>query len=200
MSRDRIGIFGGTFNPPHIGHIAAARQVVQALDLGKLLMIPTNIPPHKQLPEGSASAQQRFEMVQIAASMVPMAEACDIEIRREGASYTADTVTELKKRYPDATLWLMIGTDMLDTFDRWYCPEKILAACRLTAVARGDDDHVRIERRAEELRQKLGARIDIVYNHVVEGSSTEFRAGNERLVPSEIKRYIRTHGLYGTGK
>ena len=197
MSRDRIGVFGGTFNPPHIGHIAAARQVVAALDLGKLLMIPTNIPPHKQLPEGSASPVQRLEMVKIAAGGIPMAEACDIEINREGASYTADTVTELKKRYPDATLWLMIGTDMLDTFDRWYCPEKILAACRLAAVARGDDDRERIERKAQELRDRLGAEIDIVYNDVVEGSSTEFRGGNTRLVSSDVLRYIRRNGLYG---
>ena len=200
MSKDRIGIFGGTFNPPHIGHISAARDVVAALDLGKLLMIPTNIPPHKKLPEGSASPQQRFEMVEIAASMVPMAEACDIEIKREGASYTADTVTELKKRYPNATLWLMIGTDMLDTFDKWYQPERILAACRLAAVARNDDDHEQIEQKAQELRKKLGAEIDIVYNSVVEGSSTEFRNGNERLVSSEIRRYIRKNGLYGMGE
>ncbi|MBR4875712.1 MAG: adenylyltransferase/cytidyltransferase family protein, partial [Clostridia bacterium] len=73
MSKNRIGIFGGTFNPPHIGHIAAARQVVAALDLGKLLMIPTTLPPHQQLPEGSASPEQRLDMVRIAASMVPMA-------------------------------------------------------------------------------------------------------------------------------
>ncbi|MBQ1250481.1 MAG: nicotinate (nicotinamide) nucleotide adenylyltransferase [Clostridia bacterium] len=197
MSKNRIGIFGGTFNPPHIGHIAAARQVVAALDLGKLLMIPTNIPPHKQLPEGSASPEQRLEMVGIAASMIPMAEACDIEIRREGASYTADTVAALKEIYPEATLWLMIGTDMIDTFDRWYCPEKIVAHCRLAAVARGDDDLAVIEQKAEELRRKLGAEIDIIYNDVVEGSSTEFRNGNERLVPSEIRRYIRKQGLYG---
>ncbi len=200
MSRNRIGIFGGTFNPPHIGHIAAARQVVAALDLGKLLMIPTNIPPHKQLPEGSASPRQRFEMTQIAAGSVPMAEACDIEINREGASYTAHTVTELKKQYPDATLWLMIGTDMLDTFDRWYCPEQILAACRLAAVARADDDRDLIERKAQELRDRLGAEIDIIYNDVVEGSSTEFRSGNTRLVSSEILRYIRKNGLYGMGE
>ena len=197
MSKNRIGIFGGTFNPPHIGHIAAARQVVAALDLGKLLMIPTNIPPHKKLPEGSASPEQRLEMVGIAASMIPMAEACDIEIRREGASYTADTVAALKEIYLEATLWLMIGTDMIDTFDRWYCPEKIVAHCRLAAVARGDDDHAAIEQKAEELRRKLGAEIDIIYNDVVEGSSTEFRNGNERLVPSEIRRYIRKQGLYG---
>lgn len=200
MSRDRIGIFGGTFNPPHIGHIAAARQVVAALDLGKLLMIPTNIPPHKKLPEGSATPEQRFEMVQIAAGGIPMAEACDIEIRREGASYTADTVAELKKQYPNATLWLMIGTDMLDTFDKWYCPEKILSVCRLAAVARGDEDRDLIERKAQELRAKLGAEIDIVYNEVVEGSSTEFRSGNARLVSSDILRYIRRHGLYGMGE
>ncbi|MBQ1250752.1 MAG: hypothetical protein IIY00_04035, partial [Clostridia bacterium] len=108
-----------------------------------------------------------------------------------------DTVAALKEIYPEATLWLMIGTDMIDTFDRWYCPEKIVAHCRLAAVARGDDDHAAIEQKAEELRRKLGAEIDIIYNDVVEGSSTEFRNGNERLVPSEIRRYIRKQGLYG---
>ncbi|MBQ1270974.1 MAG: nicotinate (nicotinamide) nucleotide adenylyltransferase [Clostridia bacterium] len=198
MSRGRIGIFGGTFNPPHIGHISAARECVEKLELGKLIMIPTNIPPHKKLPEGSASPAQRFEMTQIAASMVPMAEASDIEIKRTGASYTVDTVTYLKSIYPDSTLWLVIGTDMIGSFDRWYKPDVICSCCRLAAVARDNDDRLFIEQKAKELKKSIGAEIDIVYNRVVEGSSTMFReGGNDRLVPSEIRRYIRRNGLYG---
>ena len=193
----RIGIFGGTFNPPHIGHVAAARACVEALRLQRLLMIPTNIPPHKALPAGSARPKQRLDMVRIAASMVPMAEACDLELRRSGPSYTADTVTELQALYPHSTLWLVVGTDMLETFHHWYRPEQILSVCRLAAVARGREDQEKIERQAEMLRRTLGARVDIVDNRVVEGSSTQFRGGSRRLVPSEILRYIRSHGLYG---
>ena len=111
----RIAIFGGTFNPPHMGHISAARACVESLGLNKLLMIPTNIPPHKKLPEGSPSPVQRLEMTAIAASMIPMAEACAIEIERSGPSYTADTAAEIKALYPESCLWLVIGTDMLKT-------------------------------------------------------------------------------------
>lgn len=193
----RIGIFGGTFNPPHIGHVAAARACVEQLQLRRLLMIPTNIPPHKVLPEGSASPKQRMEMVRLAASMVPMAEACDLELRRKGPSYTADTVVQLKVLYPDSTLWLVVGTDMLETFHRWYRPEQILSVCRLAAVARGREDREKIERQAEALRRTLGARVDIIEHRVVEGSSTQFRSGSRQLVPSEILRYIRSHRLYG---
>ncbi|MEA4920289.1 MAG: nicotinate (nicotinamide) nucleotide adenylyltransferase [Clostridiaceae bacterium] len=197
MSTKRIGIFGGTFNPPHIGHIAAARACVERLGLNLLLMIPTNIPPHKKLPEGAASPRQRYEMTEIAASMIPMAKACDIEINRIGPSYTADTVEQLKGMYPESCLWLVVGTDMLSSFERWRQPEKIASFCRLAAVARSEGDIEIIDHKARELRKSLGAHVDIVHNTAVEGSSTEFRmGGREELVPSEIRRYIRKNGLY----
>lgn len=195
----RIGIFGGTFNPPHMGHISAARAVVEALGLDRLIMIPTNIPPHKTLPRGSASQAQRLEMTAIAASMVPMAEVSDIEIRRKGASYTYETAAQIKAMYPDSDLWLVVGTDMLATFDKWRRPEDIVSVCRLAAVARGIDDREFIRAQAARLRRLLGAQVDMVYNHVVEISSTALRqGGHEILVPSEIRRYIRERGLYGT--
>ena len=198
--KGRTGIFGGTFNPPHAGHIEAARSCVEALSLGRLLMIPTNIPPHKTLPQGSPDSAQRFEMTKIAASLVPMAEALDIEIKRLGPSYTADTVKEIRKLYPKDTLWLIVGTDMLETFDSWYKPQDIVSVCRIAAVARSVDDRQRIIKKARQLEKDLGARVDIIYNHVTEGSSTDFRTGRKRhIVPSDIMRYIDKNGLYNAG-
>lgn len=198
MMSQRIAIFGGTFNPPHMGHVAAARACVEALALDKLLMIPTNIPPHKTLPDGSASPAQRLEMTAIAASMVPMAEVSDIEIKRQGASYTADTVAQIKAVYPQSRLWLVVGTDMLGSFESWRRPGEIAAVCRLAAVARGHADRDFIIAQARRLEKSLDAHVDIVYNRVIEGSSTDFRLGRAHgLVPSEIRRYITQNGLYG---
>lgn len=198
MSMKRIGVFGGTFNPPHVGHVSAARSAVAALGLDKLFFVPTNIPPHKVLPEGSASPSQRLEMAQIAASMVPMAEATDIEIKRSGASYTVDTLAEIKARYNDAEIWLIIGTDMLMSFDRWRSPDEIASLCRLAVLARDYGEAEAIVKQAKHLKKLIGANVDIVNNRVVKGSSSDFRNGEgEHLIPSEIKRYIRLNNLYG---
>ncbi len=193
-------MFGGTFNPPHAGHIAAARACVDQLRLDRLIVMPTNIPPHKALPVGSASPAQRLEMAAIAASMIPMAEVSALEVEREGASYTVDTICALRERYPDDTLWLVVGTDMLATFERWYRPDEIAARCRLAAVARSEDDGAFIARQAARLRRTLGAQVDVVHNRAVAVSSTAFRDGlAPNLVPSELLRYIRAHRLYGYG-
>ena len=95
---ERIGIYSGTFNPPHIGHIQAAKQAVTALNLDALVIIPTSIAPHKAIPEDSPSPRQRLEMLRIAAADCPKAEVSDIELNRGGVSYTFQTVLELKKR------------------------------------------------------------------------------------------------------
>ncbi len=191
-------MFGGTFNPPHLGHISAARAVCEALRLDRVIFMPTNIPPHKQLPEGSATPQQRLEMASIAASMVPMGEVSDIEIEREGASYTVDTLRQLRQLYPGSRLWIIIGTDMLDSFEQWYKPEEIAALCRIAVVARDKDDRQRIKKQAVQLAKKLNAVIDIVDNIPLPMSSTGFRNGaSGAAVPSEIKRYIKKHRLYG---
>ena len=107
---ERIGIYGGTFNPPHIGHIQAAKQAVKALGLSKLLIIPAYAPPHKAvLPTNSPTAQQRLEMLRIAAADCPEIQVSDLELRREGVSYTVETVQALKRQYPEAELVLLMG-------------------------------------------------------------------------------------------
>ena len=136
----RIGIYGGTFNPPHMGHIHAAVEAVRALELHRLLVIPDRIAPHKELPEGSASPEQRLEMLKLALEGQENIQLSDMELRREGKSYTYETVAALREQYPDAELILLMGTDMFLTFGEWRHPERILKQASLgysTVAKRG---------------------------------------------------------------
>ena len=135
---ERIGIYGGTFNPPHIGHLQAVRQAAAALELSKVLLIPDRIAPHKTMPPNSADGAQRLEMLRIAAMADPKLEVSDLELRREGVSYTWETVEQLKAQYPDAELVLMMGSDMFLSFSTWKHPERILASASLAVFFRGD--------------------------------------------------------------
>ena len=116
----RLAIYGGSFNPPHLGHVGAARSVYEQLRPDKLLIIPTNIPPHKELEANSPSPAQRLEFCDMAFSELPGAEISDMEIRREGRSYTAETVDVLRGQYPGAELCIVMGTDMFLSFRTWF--------------------------------------------------------------------------------
>ena len=141
----RIGIYGGTFNPPHIGHVHAAQEAASALQLDKLLIIPDNIPPHKELPEHAPTNAQRLEMVRLAFGGIPCAEVSEMELQRAGKSYSVDTVRALRRKYPDAELFLLMGSDMLKIFHLWNEPEEIVRL-RQTGVLcpgrRGRGGHV----------------------------------------------------------
>lgn len=139
----KIGVYGGTFNPPHLGHAAAARAVVELLKLDRLLIIPAGLPPHKDLPAGSPTPEQRLEMTRLAADQLGLGdrvEVLDVEIHRHGKSYTADTLAALKARYPDDELWLLMGTDMFLTFQAWHEPERILSLAGIAAFGRTEAD------------------------------------------------------------
>lgn len=195
----KIGMFGGTFNPPHIGHVHAACAASEALGL-EVLFVPDNIPPHKELPRGSASAQDRFAMTQIAARSVPGAGVSDMELRRGERSYTADTLEELYSLYPDAMLWLIVGTDMLCTLEHWYRPDRILTLCRVAALARSEGDHALIQKYAARLTARFGADIDVVDTDPVPISSSQIREGlyhgTEKWLPAGVFAYIKEKGLY----
>ena len=119
---ERIGIYGGTYNPPHIGHMRAAAHGIRALELDRLLLIPSAISPHKELPEDSATPEQRLEMVRMSARGLEKAQVSDLELARQGTSYTYHTVMQLREEYPDARLILMMGTDMFLSFLTWFPP------------------------------------------------------------------------------
>ena len=190
-------MYGGTFNPPHMGHLAAAESCIRRLKLDTLLLMPAGQPPHKEIAAGSPTARQRLEMVELAATLVPGAQACGLELERAGKSYTADTMEELRRRYPEDQLWLVMGTDMLRSFENWRDPQRILACCRLAALPRMPGEMEEVRRLARRLRRRLGAHIDIVPHEPVPVSSTMLRAGQHpELIPPPVADYIRKQGLY----
>ena len=201
---ERIGIYGGTFNPPHIGHIQAAKQAVTALGLHKILLIPALIPPHKAvLPSNSPTARQRLEMLRIAAAGCPQLEVSDMELQREGVSYSFETVEAVRRRYPRAELVLLMGTDMFLTFDSWMQPERILENASLGVFYRGEKgEQPAIQKKKAEMEAR-GSRIYLVRNDIVAISSTQmrrllaFRCAGEFL-PEGVLDYVRAHNLYDT--
>ena len=198
---ERIGIFGGSFDPPHIGHIQAAQQAMEALCLDRLLMIPANRVPHKQGDQ--TDAHHRLQMIRAAVAQRPGLEVSDLEIRREGISYTVDTVQRLREMHPDAMLYLLMGSDMFLSFDSWKDGERILAQTTLAVFCRGSKgEKEKLEARKAEL-EKAGHSVCLIPNRVVDMSSTQLRRllafqCAEEFLPEGVGEYIRNHGLYYT--
>lgn len=207
----KIGIYGGSFNPPHLGHMTAAIDAATYLKLDKLLLIPAGLPPHKQLAEGTPSGEHRLAMTRLVGEQIALetgieVEGSDMEMLREGKSYTADTVKELHETYPDDELWLFMGTDMFLTFQTWHEPEKIVKYSGICAFGRTEKDTEELFAvQREFLAQKFpGARIvTMVLPDVVEVSSAELRRaipqgqGGRYLAPAVLGYILREH-LYGT--
>ena len=195
----RTGIMGGTFNPPHYGHLYAAEHVRDALGLDKVLFIPTNLPPHKKMPAGSANTEQRCEMVQLMLDGCDWAEMSMIEIERGGSSYTVDTLRALKQTNRYGDLFLIMGTDMLMMLDYgWRDPEEICRLCTLAVVARAPGEQAGLQQKAQQLREKYQADIRLVDSPVVEISSTQIRHGQSlrEMLPPAVYQYIEQNRLY----
>lgn len=171
----RIAVYGGSFNPPHPAHVRAARLAYEALGLDKLLVIPAADPPHKRLAEGSPSPQERFELTKLAFRSFQEAEVSDMELKRGGESYTSDTAAELAARYPGAELWLVIGTDMLTSFERWHDFRAILSAASLCVLPRDEGDLPEIKRCADRFHELYGARVQVIDAAPLPMSSSEMR-------------------------
>jgi nicotinate-nucleotide adenylyltransferase len=167
-----LALFGGSFNPPHNGHVALARHALETLRPDKLIWMPSGDPPHKALPEGSPSAAHRLAMSRLAAEGVPRTEVSDFEIMG-GARYTIDTVKTLLERDRPDKLWLLMGQDMRDCYHTWYGAEELSSLCEPFVVSR----------------------------ETVPVSSTEIRASLDgSKVPAKVWAYIRKEGLYGCPK
>lgn len=202
----KIGIYGGTFNPPHLGHMAAAKAAVAALGLDKLLLIPAAIPPHKALPGDTPAPEHRLAMVEKwADGMGAGAEVSALELEREGKSYTSDTLRAIRQTYPDAELWLLMGTDMFLTLHLWHEPEVILSLAGICAFGRTEQDgEALFAPQREHLQKNFDAKITtITLPGLVDISSTRLReqlengGGGQYLLPS-VYGYILMHRLYGT--
>lgn len=188
--------------------MAAARQAAKALELDKLLLIPTRVPPHKALTEDVAGPEHRLEMARFAVQALNLdgvAEASDLELRREGKSYTLDTLREIRALYPKGELFLLLGTDMFLTFHQWRHPEEIAKLCTLCAFHRSALDSAGdFASQKRRLERKFGAHVKFVdLQEVVDISSTRLRQmlpagqGREFLAPAVYGCILR-EGLYGT--
>ena len=196
---ERVGIFGGSFDPPHIGHIQSAQQAAKALDLDRLLMIPAAAPPHKS--GCYVSAEHRLSMLRIACGDDPILQPSDMELRRSGPSYTYETVEALRQAYPDAEIFLLMGSDMFLSFLSWKNPERILAQATLAVFCRGDKGEKEKIAQQKALLEQQGHQVCVVENHVVQISSTQMRRllafhCADEFLPAGVGDYIREHDLY----
>ena len=196
----RLGIYGGTFSPPHTGHTEAARAFADAMALDKLLIIPTHIPPHKLFGE-EASSLERLEMCRLAFSGIPHAEISDMEIKRGGKSYTYLTLEELKNEADE--LYFLCGTDMLLTLDEWKNFERVFELATICYVRREANPEIdtKIENKIKEYVESYSARIIKIPHTAIEISSTELREaislGNgATMLPARVYDFIEQRGLY----
>lgn len=197
----RVGIYGGTFSPPHNGHLHAAKCFLEQMKLDELIVIPAGVPPHKTRTE-QTSAEDRLELCRAAFSFSDKIYVSDMEIKREGKSYTADTLSLLTEE--GKQLFLLCGTDMLMTLDRWYAPEAIFRLAHIVYLTREADEAVlkAMRRKAEEYRHAFGASVSELIVPPVPMSSSEVRSrikeGKEwrDAVPAAVANIICEKGLY----
>lgn len=201
----KIGIFGGTFDPPHIGHINAFKAFVEQFDFDRVFVIPVCTPPHKSL-KSTVTAEDRMNMAFLAFGGISKnVVISDIEIKRQGKSYTADTIKHFKEQgYDD--IYFLCGTDMLLTLDMWYKPEYILKNAKIVFARRENEQEntERIASKIEKYTEKYGATVIPLKTNVLEISSTEIRDGIKRgeteYLSSRVAEYITENGLYTEGE
>ncbi|MBI2191000.1 MAG: nicotinate-nucleotide adenylyltransferase [Planctomycetes bacterium] len=199
----KIGLLGGSFNPVHLGHLILAEQVRDALGLDRVLFIPVRHPPHKS-GEALAPAEHRSAMVQVAVRLNPRFEMSDLELRREGTSYTIDTVRDIRRKMPNDTLFFIVGSDSVPELPAWKDMDQLVRLCRFAVGARPGASSSAFE----ALRGRLpddtisSLRANFVPIPLIEISASEIRArvrtgrSIRHLVPEGVHDYIRTHGLY----
>lgn len=190
----KVGIFGGSFDPPHKGHIEIALAAKKELGLDRLIMVPTGQAPHKNL---SASSEHRLLMCKMICDSFGF-EVSDFEVKKQGNCYTKDLLEHFKNIMPCDEIYLIVGGDSLDYMDKWYMPEKIFPLCTVAVARRkgaGDE-------KAEILRKKFNARIEFLNCDYFDFSSTEVRDASKvgkdysaYLLP-ETAEYIIKNNLY----
>jgi len=199
----RIGLFGGTFNPPHLAHMHLARIYKQYFTLQRVLIMPTNTPPHKSPPD-LAPAEKRVEMCKLAIGDELGFIVCNYEVMRGGVSYTLGTLQHLKDEYPGADVCLLMGADMFLTIQTWREPREIFKLATLCACAREDGEYLKMREHQPTL-ESMGARCELLSIQPMPLSSTQIRqiisrgSGDDMLkyLHPDVWNYICEHGLYG---
>lgn len=187
---ERVGIFGGTFNPPHLGHLLIAERARESAELRKIIFVPAFQPPHK-IGRAIISPRHRLEMTKLAVKGNKYFEVSDIEIRQAGISYTVQTLRTLRTILPGKEFFLILGSDSLAEYDGWREPGEIRAMAELLVYSRGNDSSRLLPQGVEPIR-----------GPVIEISSTDIRGRVARgesiryLVPASVETYIKKHSLY----
>ncbi len=193
----KIGVFGGTFNPPHEGHKKLALEFMSRLSLDLLLIIPTYIPPHKS-SDFLADGADRLEMCRL--TFLPLGgnvSVSDIELRRHGKSYTVDTLSEIKELYPKDELFFLMGSDMLLSFHKWREPDKILDFAVICAAPRDSSGAQELKNYVKEYYPGRKDRFLIMDFSPIEISSTDVRNSlDETKIEKQVAAYIKKRGLY----
>lgn len=190
----KVGVFGGTFNPPHMGHLIVAEYVCEKLNLDRILFIPTAVPPHKQGLD-IVEAHHRYEMVLCAIQGNRRFEASDVEITRGGVSFTVETLQYLHKQRHEDSFHLLIGVDNLMGFHTWKEPERILELASVVAMTRPGfslksfDDKFRNRILICDVPE-IAIESRTIRARVAEGKSIRY------LVPVAVEAYIAKHNLY----
>lgn len=196
----KYGIFGGSFNPIHYGHLMICEYIKEEMGLDKVIFIPTGNPPHKDL---GVSAEDRYEMVRLAISPNPDFEISDIETTRVKLSYTVDTIRELKKIYKEEKLYFLIGLDSLFQLKTWKKIGDLSQEIEFVVALRpGYIDKEEINKEIDFLRDNFGTRINLIKTPLYEISSTDLRdrihegKSLRYLIPKKVLDYIEESGFY----
>lgn len=199
MTQRRVGILGGTFDPPHIGHLILAEYARGTLDFERLLFVPAADPPHKQ-DEHKAAIEHRLAMLKLAITDNPHFEISRVDIDRPGPHYSVDMVRMIGEQYPDAELYFVMGGDSLTDLPRWHRPAEFIQQCKV-AVMRRPDEHIHAEMH-DAVLPGLSDRVVMIDAPLVGISSTliaervEQRQSIRYLVPDSVRSYIVQNRLY----
>ena len=201
MSKTKVGIMGGTFDPIHNGHLILAEYARVDLNLEKVLFIPTGKPPHKK-NENISAVDYRYDMTLLAINENPYFDLSPVEIQREGITYTIDTIRRLKREYISTEFYFIIGSDSFHNLHRWKDYEILLTLCKFIIAKRPNIGDIELEKKVEKLNNLYGDSFHILDAPLIDISSTEIRnritkgLSIKYLVPNEIEDYIRKTKLY----
>ena len=198
----RIGIMGGTFDPVHNGHLLLGRQARSEYGLDEIWYMPSHTPPHKK-DHRITDVKDRLAMLELALEGIPFFSVSDFEMKREGNTYTAQTLELLKEEYPEDKFYFIIGADSLFQLETWYHPEKVMELTSLLVSGREYDRAGRtLDQQISYLKSVYGAHIQVLHNPEMNVASARIRDMAARgedigeLVPGAVAAYIREHRLY----
>lgn len=196
----RVGILGGTFNPPHLGHLICGQEAYVHLGLDRVMLIPVRIPPHKEVPD-DPGPEIRLELCRLAVEGDDRFTVSDAELRRDGPSYTVDTLEELKSTAPDSQHFLILGGDIAAGLPEWREPSRVLSLATLAVAERPGTDRESIDRALQVVGDGHGAEFFPMPPIGISSSAVRERvaAGEpiRYLVPPAVEQSIRAHHLYG---